>query len=194
MDAQKRFVDEFLKMFGMTAVKAYYEKESGKRVRRPELKKAIRYTKRIGGTLIFSTMSRLSRYALLVADLMLKKVRFKAADKPYATELENLKEAIRVQEEVEDISRRTKDGLREARAKGVELGKYGKIQAAKNIELANAFASLRGPIIRQLHDEGLSYQDIADKWNKEKVSSFHDRHWHASTVYDTWKRSTTIKP
>ncbi|HEY8436674.1 recombinase family protein [Pseudoflavitalea sp. X16] len=195
MEAQKRFVENFLKVSGMTAIKSYYEKESGKKVRRPELRKAIRYCKRIGATLIFSTMSRLSRYALLVADMMIKKIPFIAADKPYATELENLKEAIRVQEEREDISRRTKDGLREASAKGVELGKYGKIQAAKNIALANAFAQEKGPIIQALHDEGYSYEKIAKKWNKERIGSFHEGcKWHASTVYETWKRSTTIKP
>lgn len=194
MEAQQRFVERFLKEFGMTAVKAYYEKESGKNIRRPELKKAIRYTKMTGGTLIFSTMSRLSRWALLVADLMLKGIPFKAADKPHATALETLKEAIRVQEEREDISRRTKDALREAKAKGVALGRNGKVLAVRNKQLADDFAQVKGPMIRQLHDEGFSYQGIADKWNKEGVGSFRDGcKWHASTVYDTWKRSITIK-
>jgi len=195
MDAQQRFVEAFLKATGMTAVKAYYEKESGRNVRRPELKKAIRYTKMVGATLIFSTMSRLSRYALLVADLMLRKIPFKAADKPYATQLENLKDAIRMQEEREDISRRTKDALREAKARGVELGKYGKIQAAVNKRLADGFARVKGPIIEQLHNAGYSYQEIADTWNKEGEPSFREGcKWHASTVYDTWKRYKALPP
>lgn len=194
MEAQKRFVEAFLMKRGMIAVKAYYEKESGKKIRRPELKKAIRYAKMVGAILIFSTMSRLSRYALLVADLMLKKVAFVAADKPHASQLENLKDAIRMQEEREDISRRTIDGLREAKAKGVKLGENGKVLAVINKQRADTFAQSKGPIIQALHDAGYSYEQIAKKWNKEKVGAFHEGcRWHASTIYSVWKRCKMIQ-
>lgn len=193
MDAQIHFVNEYLRISGKVAIREYREIESGKNEHRPELEKAIRYCKRTGATLIFSTMSRLSRKALLVAGLMIKKIKFIAADKPDATQREHLKDAIRMEEEGEDISRRTKEGLQAAKAKGVELGKYGKILAGINRDKADAFAREKGPIIQALHDEGYSYEGIARKWNKEGLSSFREGcNWHASTIYDVWKRSTTI--
>jgi DNA invertase Pin-like site-specific DNA recombinase len=190
MDAQRRFIDEFLANSDMTVARIYIEKESGKRIRRPELKRAVRYSKMIGATLVFSTMSRLSRDALLVADLMLKKVDFIAADKPNARPLEHLEDAIRAQREVEDISKRTRDALQEAKAQGVELGKNGKVLAERNKRLADEFAQTKGSMIEQLHDAGYSYQAIADKWNAEGPEPFREGcRWHASTVYTTWKRS-----
>jgi DNA invertase Pin-like site-specific DNA recombinase len=188
LDAQKHFVDRFMQMSDMIVIKTYYEKESGKSDRRPELKKAIRYCKKEGAVLIFSTMSRLSRSALLVADLMIKKVNFRAADKPNATFLEHLEDAIRAEREVQDISRRTKDALAAAKANGVQLGKHGKVLALQNKQLANAFAQRYGPMIEALRAQGYSFKRIAKKWNVEGISSFRQGHWHASTVYSTWKR------
>lgn len=195
MDGQEYTVDDFLKATNKIAVRIYREVKSGLKRNRPELKKAVRYCKRIKARLVISTMDRLSRDALWVAYLILSGVKFIAADKPDADDLDHMEDAIAAEREVRKLRKRTKDGLRVAKAKGIELGKNGKILAAKNKQMANEFALLKGPIIGQLHDEGWSYQGIANKWNKEHVGSFRQGcKWHASTVYDTWKRSTTIKP
>lgn len=177
----------------MTVVRVYYEKESGRHAHRPELKKAIRYCRMKNAKLIFSTMSRLSRSALLVADLMIKKVSFIAADKPNATMLEHLEDAIRAEREVEDISKRTKAALKEAKARGVELGKNGKVLAERNKRLADTFSKEKGILIKELHDAGLTYRDIAEKWNKEGVKPFRRScRWHISTICTTRKRYLTI--
>jgi DNA invertase Pin-like site-specific DNA recombinase len=194
MDGQEYFVESFLAIRPMTIARIYREIKSGRKRNRPEFKKAVRYAKRIGAILVISTMDRLTRDALIVPYLYFSGVRFIAADKPDATMLDHFEDAIRAQREVELLSKRTKAGLQAAKAKGIELGKNGKVLAAINKRLADDFAQAKGPMIGQLHDEGLSYQGIADKWNKERVSSFHEGcKWHASTVYTTWKRSTMIK-
>ena len=187
------FVNTYLQLTRATVLRVYKEIESGYDEYRPELEKAIRYCKRTGATLIFSTMSRLSRNALLVAGLMMKRIRFIAADKPYADDLDHLEDAIDAERELRRIRRRTKEGLQAAKAKGVELGKYGKVLAGINREKADAFAKEKGPIIQALHDAGYSYESIARLWNKEGVSSYREGcFWHASTIYDVWKRSMTI--
>jgi DNA invertase Pin-like site-specific DNA recombinase len=138
-------------------------------------------------------MDRLSRNALLVAGLMINKIKFVAVDKPNATPLDHLQDAINAEREGDRIRKRTKEGLQAAKAKGVELGKYGKVLAGINRDKADAFAREKGPIIQALHDEGYSYEGIARKWNKEGLSSFREGcNWHASTIYDVWKRSTSI--
>ncbi len=60
--------------------------------------------------------------------------------------------------------KRTKSALKAAKARGVELGKYGKRLAEKHKEGADKFAMEIGPYLKRLFiQEQLSTRQIADR-------------------------------
>jgi DNA invertase Pin-like site-specific DNA recombinase len=166
-------------------IREFFEVESGKKKRRPILKKALRYCKKTNAVLIIANIDRLSRNALVVASILGSKVKFIAADKPNARPLDHLEDAIKAEREGEAISRRTKDALREAKKRGVILGKNGKSLAVQNKEASLLFAQTVRPIIEGLKDEGyVTLQSITNELNRRKVAAYRPgSKWHKSTVY-----------
>jgi len=196
LDAQKTNVTNCLLLIGATVVKEYCEIESGKRNKRKELQKAIRYCRRYKKALIIADMSRLTRNAFFAAVLLEGKVRIISADKPYATRLDLLKDSIRYQEEGEDISRRTKQGLEEARKRGVVLGKTGKALGALMKARTRIQAIDLTPIVEDRWAKGFNTREkLAKQFNKEGIKTFQggDCRWHASTIHTLLKRIEKIK-
>lgn len=182
LDAQKeavRSLQEFV------IVKEFFEIESGKKKHRPVLRQALRYCKKNNCVLIIANIDRLARNALLVASILESKVKFIAADKPFAKPLDHLEDAIKAEREGEAISRRTKLALTEAKKRGVELGKNGKTLAIKNRANSLLFAKRLQPVIQDLKNEGFkTIQSITNELNKRKVPTYRTgSKWHKSTVH-----------
>ncbi len=96
--------------------------ESGRNPDRSELAKAIRLARLTGGTLVIARLDRLSRNAAFLLTLRDSGVRFLACAMPEANDLTVGIMALVAQAERDAISRRTKEALAAAKARGAILG------------------------------------------------------------------------
>jgi DNA invertase Pin-like site-specific DNA recombinase len=156
----------------------YTEVESGKRVNRPELIKALAHARRAKAVLVIARLDRLARNVAFTANLMEAGVDFVCCDNPTANRLTIHILAAVAEDEQRRISARTKAALAAAKARGTLLGaaRPGATQlsleasrkgaeasvAARRKQAQSAYTDLL-PMIRQLKAEGLSLQRIADR-------------------------------
>lgn len=74
--------------------------------------------------------------------------------------------AALAQEERRLISERTRNALAEAKKRGVQLGKNGKVLAERNRRAADERAEALRPIIMPMVEQGLSLGEIASRLNE----------------------------
>lgn len=123
LDAQRKAVTDYLNGGDWELVGSFTEHESGKRDdNRPKLQDALRLCRLTGATLIVAKLDRLSRNAAFLMTLRDAGVSFVCADMPSANGLTIGVMALVAQEEREAISKRTRDALAAAKARGVQLG------------------------------------------------------------------------
>ena len=122
LEAQRKTIEDFAASRGAEVLARFTEVESGKRADRPELTKALHLAKVTGATLVIAKLDRLSRNAAFLLALRDSGVRFVAVDMPEANDLTVGIMALVAQAEREAISRRTKEALAVAKARGVKLG------------------------------------------------------------------------
>lgn len=120
--AQRKSIDDFAASRGAEVLARFTEVESGRKADRPELRKALHLAKVTGATLVIAKLDRLSRNAAFLLTLRDSGVRFLAVDMPEANDLTVGIMALVAEAEREAISRRTRDALAAARARGVRLG------------------------------------------------------------------------
>jgi len=100
----------------------FTEIESGKKNDRPQLAAALASCKKQKAKLIIAKLDRLARNVAFIANLMESGVEFIAADNPHANKLMLHMLAAFAEHEREQISKRTKDALAAAKARGTRLG------------------------------------------------------------------------
>jgi DNA invertase Pin-like site-specific DNA recombinase len=122
LEAQRKVIEDFAKSRGAEVLSRFTEVESGRKADRPELAKALHLAKVTGATLVIAKLDRLSRNAAFLLALRDSGVRFVAVDMPEANDLTVGIMALVAQAEREAISRRTKEALAVAKARGVKLG------------------------------------------------------------------------
>lgn len=122
LEAQRKVIEEFAASRGAEVLARFTEVESGRKADRPELAKALHLAKVTGATLVIAKLDRLSRNAAFLLALRDSGVRFLACDMPEANDLTVGIMALVAQAEREAISRRTKEALAVAKARGVKLG------------------------------------------------------------------------
>jgi DNA invertase Pin-like site-specific DNA recombinase len=124
LEAQRKTVEDYLNGDDWTRIEEMVEIESGKNNRRPKLMEAIDLCKASGATLIVAKIDRLTRDAAFLLSLKDAGINFIAADMPEANRLTIGIMALVAEQEREAISKRTKDALAVAKARGVQLGAY----------------------------------------------------------------------
>lgn len=167
---QDRAIREFCAHRGLTLEAEFLEVESGKNDNRPELARALAATKRKGGVLVVSTLSRLGRRVSFVASLMEQGIPFACADAPDDEPFILHVKAAFAEEERAKISARTKSALAIAKAKGVKLGTPANLTndarlrgAATMKARANAEHLKLLPEIHALRATGLSIRAVAER-------------------------------
>lgn len=122
LEAQCKVIEDFAVSREAGVLARSTEVESGRKANRPELAKALHLAKVAGATLVIAKFDRLSRNAAFLLALRDSGVRFVAVDMPEANDLTVGIMALVAQAEREAISRRTKEALAVAKARGMKLG------------------------------------------------------------------------
>lgn len=172
-EAQRATIQETATRNRWTVLQEFKEIESGKIDDRPQLRKALEACKRTGARLLVAKLDRLSRDVAFVAGLMKTKAEFVACDMPEANTFSIHIMSAMAEYERTLISKRTKDALQAAKARGKELGKNNLTEegaskgAAQSLKVrqakANEYAQRMKPIIQELQSQGLSLNAIAKK-------------------------------
>jgi DNA invertase Pin-like site-specific DNA recombinase len=179
LDAQRNAVLDYLDRGKWELLGEFTEIESGKRSDRPELETAIAFAKKHCARLIIAKLDRLSRNVAFISALMERKVDFIAVDNPHATKFNLHILAAVVEFERDAISRRTREALAAAKARGVKFGNYARISAAKQAATAARAESVRPAIEATAH---LSLQGAADELNRRSLTTAGGKAWHATAA------------
>ena len=193
LEAQRHAVDSYLNGGSWELVAEFVDVESGKKDDRPELQKALHYAKVTGAILVIAKLDRLSRDAHFLLGLQKAGAKFVAADMPEANETMVGFMAIMAQHEREMISRRTKEALAAAKARGVKLGNpngaahlrgLGNNAAVARIrENADNYATDLEPIIAHMRQQGIrSVRAMARELNRRGILTARGGRWHPTTV------------
>lgn len=162
--AQHSLIERFLSD-GDEVIGEFVEVQSGKNDERVELWQAINHAKRNDAKLLIAKLDRFSRKVSFIASIMEQGIGLVVAEMPNATDFQLHIFAALAQEERRLISERTRNALAEAKKRGVELGKNGKVLAEQNRKAADQRAQVLRPIVLPMVEEGLSMSEIARRLN-----------------------------
>lgn len=198
LDAQRKSVTDYLNGGSWQLIAEVVEVESGKDNTRPELQRAFDLCRDYGAKLVVAKIDRLTRDAAFLLSLRDAGVDFVAADMPDANRLTVGIMALVAEQEREAISRRTKDALAAAKARGVQLGAYrdgvfvGRTGTAndarrateRRIEAADAFARDKARLLHEADPDGSASLAAIARWFNERgvVTPSGKGQWTATTI------------
>jgi DNA invertase Pin-like site-specific DNA recombinase len=201
LEAQRQSIDRFAASRGAEVLARFTEVESGKNPNRPELTAAIQLARLTGATLVIAKLDRLSRNAAFLLALRDSGVKFVAVDMPEANDLTVGIMALVAQAEREAISRRTKEALAVAKARGVKLGnpngaealrragKGGVALRATVTANANRFAADLAPVLADILASGvMSLRTIASELNARGMMTRRGGSWQVSNARNLARR------
>lgn len=207
LEAQRADVAAFVSRTGGEAVREFVEVESGKANDRKELAAALAFARRSKATLLVAKLDRLSRNVAFLATLMESGVDFIACDNPHANRLTLHILGSMAEHEREMISKRTKDALAAAKARGAKLGsareghwegrEAARIEGAhKGGERAAEVHRKRAreaygdvlPLMREMREGGASLRKIAERLNGDGIPTRRGKAWTAMQVKNVLDR------
>jgi DNA invertase Pin-like site-specific DNA recombinase len=183
--AQKKAVLDYLDGGPWAMVGEFTEVETGKKDdrHRPQLEKALKLCKKERATLVIARLDRLARNVHFISGLMERRVKFRAVEFPDADPFMLHVHAAMAEHERRLISARTKDALQRAKARGVKLGRHGKVLARQNAAKAREQAKELKPIIREIRRSGkTTVRVIMDELNRRGIKTSRGGTWHPHTV------------
>jgi DNA invertase Pin-like site-specific DNA recombinase len=205
LQAQRQAVETLCASRGWTIVAAFTEVESGKRDDRPQLRAALHHAEVTNSLLVVAKLDRLSRNVAFLAALQESGARFLAADMPEANELTVHIMAAVAQAERKAISKRTKEALAAAKARGCKAdgtpfkggrlgnpngaaalrraGKGNTAAVAAAVADADAHAAKLAPVIAKLRAEGrTSLGSLSEALNKGGFATPRGGRWYPASV------------
>jgi DNA invertase Pin-like site-specific DNA recombinase len=201
LEGQRAAVEAYAGQTGASIKSSYVEVESGKRIDRPELAKALAHARRSRATLVVAKLDRLARNVEFLAKIMNSDVEFIACDFPAANRLTlHIMSAV-AEAEAKATSDRTKAALAAAKARGTKLGsaRPGHWDGREDRRLAGlekarsqsiqvitqkareAYADLL-PVMTRMKAQGLSLRDIAEKLNAKGHTTRRGKPWNPVQV------------
>lgn len=205
LEAQRASIESYSATIGASLVAFYTEVESGKDNERPELLKALHHAKVTGSVLVIAKLDRLSRSVAFLAALQDSGVKFVAADMPEANEVTIHIMAVIAQAERKAISKRTKEALQAAKARGTKLGnpngaaallRAGKGNAA-GVEAVKAkaedYAQQMSPVVEHLQGQGkTSLGALVEALNGGGYRTPRGGSWHKTSVRNLLDRLALV--
>lgn len=193
LEAQREALARFAAAEGLDLASEFVEVETGKGAdaleRRPLLRQALDEARRLKCAIAVAKLDRLSRDVHFISGLMAQRVPFVVAElgpdvDPFVLHLY----AALAEKERAMISRRTKDALRAAKARGVVLGNPRLSEAREAARASQRAAKARHeanvrPIIDEIKRSGaVTLRAIADALNARGVQTTRGGRWHAGSV------------
>jgi DNA invertase Pin-like site-specific DNA recombinase len=198
LEAQQRAVADYLNGGDWNVLEEFVEIESGKNSKRPKLLEAIELCKASGAKLVVAKLDRLARDAAFLINIEDGGMDFVCADMPEANRVTIRIMAIVAAEEREAISKRTKEALAAAKARGQQLGAYrdgvyvggkGNADTAKNASEARTAlyrgrAREKSRMLKRYDPDGsMSLRAIAEALNANGIPTVSERgSWSANSV------------
>jgi DNA invertase Pin-like site-specific DNA recombinase len=193
LEAQRKAVADYLNGGQWSLVAEFVEVESGRNSSRPKLLEALAACRVHGATLVVAKLDRLSRNAAFLLNLQNAGVKFVAADNPQVNQMVVGILAIVAEEEAKAISRRTKEALAAAKARGAKLGSpvgltpdaiqtgiSASLEARR--EAATQWCRDVRPIVARHYEESGSYSGAARLLNANGVPARRRGKWSATQV------------
>jgi DNA invertase Pin-like site-specific DNA recombinase len=183
LEAQQAALARFAEAEGFDLIQTFEEVETGKGAdaleRRPQLTAALKIAKRHKAPIIVAKLDRLSRDVHFISGLMIHRIPFIVAElgadaDPFMLHLY----AALAEKERSLISKRTKEGLAAAKARGQKLGNA-------NLAAANkAAAAERADALQAVFSEtaGLSLRAAADVLNSRGIATPTGKPWGPMAV------------
>ena len=200
LEAQREAISQFVKQGRL--LREYIEVESGGRADRPELALALEHCRDTGAVLIIAKLDRLARSVAVISQLLESDIEFVAADFPQANRLTIHLLAAVAEHEREMISRRTREALAAAKARGVRLGnnnltldgaQRGRQRSLENRLLsADEFAIKRARIIKGHQEKGMSLRAVARRLNADGLLTARGGRWTVTTVRNVLERAKRL--
>jgi DNA invertase Pin-like site-specific DNA recombinase len=187
--AQHSLIERFLSD-GDELVAEYVEVQSGKNDERIELWKAISHAKRCDAKLLIAKLDRFSRKVSFIASIMEQGIGLVVAEMPHATDFQLHIFAALAQEERRLISERTRHALAEAKKRGVQLGKHGKVLAEQRRKEAAERAEILRPVVQPMVEQGLSMCEITRTLNQSGIVTANGKAFHTQQVISLVRRLT----
>ena len=180
LEAQLATISRFAEAEAFNLVETFTETESGADDDRPQLNAAIERARRAKAPIICAKLDRLSRDVHYISGLMKHKVPFLLAELGADTDpfLLHLFAAL-AEKERSLISRRTKDALTAAKARGIVLGGLREKGVQLQAEALERAEALR-PAFAEL--SGFSHRAAAKALNERGIRTMTGRAWTAVQV------------
>lgn len=212
LDAQRDAVQAHVASRGAEIIAEFTEIESGRNAQRPQLKLARSAAVRSKSVLLIAKLDRLARSVSFISSLMAdSRLEIEACDMPAANRFSMHIMAAGAENEAEAISQRTKAALAQARKRGVKLGfsnparrdgasEYGRRGAVTMQLRADAYSAQHGPVIVEMRENGMTYQQIADEFTRRRYPKFQavnqhdDPQWNQHRVRQVYLRYSFIGP
>jgi DNA invertase Pin-like site-specific DNA recombinase len=194
LDAQRSAVAAYIAGRGELTAE-YTEIESGKRNDRPQLAEALTACRQQKAVLVIARLDRLARNVAFIANLMDSTAEFVAVDMPQANRLTLHILAAVAEHERELISKRTREALAAAKARGQRLGNPRAALAAPLAhqaarQQADDFALPLRPLLDSMRDQGQTLQAIADEMNRRGIATARGGLWRPQTVQNLLRRKS----
>jgi DNA invertase Pin-like site-specific DNA recombinase len=185
LEAQIVATQQHAQRNGGEILASFQEVETGKNNDRPQLDAALRLCRQKKAILVIAKLDRLTRNLAFLANLIESKVEFVACDNPHANKTMSQMMAVWAEHESDEISKRTKDALAAAKARGQILGNPRpplEKMHSQRVARARQFRETAYPLIKQCRDRGMTLKAIADHLNDQDIRSQNKRLWHPEAV------------
>jgi DNA invertase Pin-like site-specific DNA recombinase len=203
LEAQQAAVRQYTGNCSDCVIAEFTEVETGtSKKQRTKIYEAIAHAKKHNAVLLIAKLDRLARNVHFVSSLMESKVAFKACDMPEADNFTIHIFAALAEREARLISERTKAALAAKKARGetiqrkVNLTDQDRQKGRQTVALrARTDESVQraAAMIRMYRNEGLSFEQIADRLNQAAFRTREGKPFLPMQVYRIHQRVTTTE-
>ncbi|GGH07685.1 recombinase family protein [Mucilaginibacter phyllosphaerae] len=192
LEAQQSAVEHYCKANDYQLLNEVTEVRSTRKYR-AGLFDALDLCKQNKASLVVARLDRLGRDVEQIARIFnpRSKIEVKVVDNPYANLFTIHILAAVAEDQRQRISETTKEALKAARSRGVELGKNGKMfLSVANRQAAEDFARKMSPVIQRFKNRGIiTERAVCNELNKKSIPTFrHVGKWHRSSVHTLMTR------